>query len=150
MRSGTCKHYNGSFHNDKCAIGIAYRDVTNKPDEPGCAYRKPCVKLDPLDPGDAHGLKVIADTGPQGVCEKYEEPSQDEIAAHEKVMNEAMDRMMRTMPLCIAIKEEHAGHDWQGVKECPICGGDLHLTHAAYNGHVHGKCETENCVSWME
>lgn len=36
------------------------------------------------------------------------------------------------------------------VVECPICKGRLHLSQAAYNGHVHGNCETAECVSWME
>lgn len=36
------------------------------------------------------------------------------------------------------------------VIQCPACAGRLHLSQAAYNGHVHGKCETEGCVSWME
>ncbi|KKN46563.1 hypothetical protein LCGC14_0671570 [marine sediment metagenome] len=34
--------------------------------------------------------------------------------------------------------------------ECPLCKGVLHYTVAALNGHVHGKCETENCLGWME
>lgn len=36
------------------------------------------------------------------------------------------------------------------VLECPVCKGKLHLSQSSYNGHVHGKCETEQCVSWME
>lgn len=36
------------------------------------------------------------------------------------------------------------------VVECPACKGRLHLSIAAYNGHVHGKCETDGCVAWME
>lgn len=36
------------------------------------------------------------------------------------------------------------------VIECPACKGRLHLSQSSYNGHVHGKCETEGCVSWME
>lgn len=39
----------------------------------------------------------------------------------------------------------------QEVIDCPTgCGGKLHLSQAAYNGHVWGKCTTEDCVSWME
>ena len=37
-----------------------------------------------------------------------------------------------------------------GVIECPICKGRLHLSQAAYNGHVWGKCETAGCANWME
>lgn len=36
------------------------------------------------------------------------------------------------------------------VVACPVCGGRLHLTQSAYNGHVHGKCSTPDCVNWME
>jgi hypothetical protein len=36
------------------------------------------------------------------------------------------------------------------VIECPECKGKLHLSQAAYNGHVFAKCETPGCVSWME
>ncbi len=38
----------------------------------------------------------------------------------------------------------------QEVIECPACKGRLHLSQAAVNGHVHAKCETAGCVSWME
>ena len=38
----------------------------------------------------------------------------------------------------------------QEVIECPICKGKLHLSQAAYNGHVWGKCETDGCANWME
>ncbi len=40
--------------------------------------------------------------------------------------------------------------DRRGVVECPCCKSRLHLSQSSYNGHVHGKCETEGCVSWME
>lgn len=36
------------------------------------------------------------------------------------------------------------------IIECPACKGRLHLSQASSNGHVHGKCETSGCVSWME
>ena len=38
-----------------------------------------------------------------------------------------------------------------GILECPKCKGRLHWTRAiAYNGHVHARCETEDCLAWME
>lgn len=36
------------------------------------------------------------------------------------------------------------------VVECPVCKGRLHLSQAAYNGHIHGQCETAGCVRWMQ
>lgn len=39
----------------------------------------------------------------------------------------------------------------QEAIECPTgCGGKLHLSQAAYNGHVWGKCTTDGCLAWME
>ena len=67
----------------------------------------------------------------------------NEIAARTKLMLLARD-------VVLSIKAEHKGKDWTGVVECPACSGQLHLSHAAYNGHVHGRCETEGCLSWME
>jgi hypothetical protein len=36
------------------------------------------------------------------------------------------------------------------IIECPVCKGKLHLSQAGSNGHVHGHCETDGCLSWME
>lgn len=49
-------------------------------------------------------------------------------------------------------KAKGFGKNNGGVSEmtCPICGGLLRYSVAAYNGHIHGKCETEGCVQWME
>lgn len=40
--------------------------------------------------------------------------------------------------------------DRREVVKCPVCKGKLHLSQSSYNGHVHGKCETKGCLSWME
>jgi hypothetical protein len=39
-----------------------------------------------------------------------------------------------------------------GVIDCPVCGGKetLKFSRASYNGHIHARCTTENCVAWME
>lgn len=33
---------------------------------------------------------------------------------------------------------------------CPLCGGRLRYVISKYNGHVHGACEKEDCLRWME
>lgn len=47
-------------------------------------------------------------------------------------------------------RKQHAGTNHREVIACPACHGRLHLRIAAYNNHVHGKCETPGCVAWME
>ena len=83
-------------------------------------------------------------------CEKYEEPSAAEIAETEAAIDRHMDRMRKVMPMIGKIKEDHKGHTWSGIVACPACGGKLHLSHAGCNGHVWGKCETKDCVAWIE
>jgi hypothetical protein len=34
--------------------------------------------------------------------------------------------------------------------KCPKCNGILHFSKSSYNGHIWGKCETEDCLSWMQ
>ena len=147
MKKGTCKYFNGSFHNTHCDAGICYNDVTPNPHEPGSAIRKPCMKY---DENDEHALKVIEETGPQGTCDLFEEPSDGEIQAFEAEIEKATKRMLDTLPIMLKIKSEHAGIDWSGNVICPICGGDLFVTHAKYNGHTSGRCSTVDCVSWIE
>ena len=38
-----------------------------------------------------------------------------------------------------------------GQIPCPVCAsGTLHYSIAGSNGHLHGHCSTEGCVSWMQ
>jgi hypothetical protein len=38
-----------------------------------------------------------------------------------------------------------------GKMQCPICKtGTLQYSRSNYNGNVHAKCSTMNCVAWME
>ncbi len=145
MRKGSCKHYNGSYHNKTCEAGVVYNEVTPDPHGPGCAYRIPCNRE-----LSEQGLKVLKECGPQGTCDKYQEPSQDEIDSYEAAIAEHSKKFLTTIPLIKKVKQEHKGKDWAGVVVCPVCGGKLHVTHSSFNGHVWGNCETENCLSWME
>ena len=36
----------------------------------------------------------------------------------------------------------------KGIIECPRCKSELTYVRAKSNGHVWGKCKTENCLSW--
>jgi len=61
---------------------------------------------------------------------------------------------MRFKLMIEAIKQciEHADGK-RGVKgtiECPRCGGVLHYAVVPSNGHMRGKCETDNCLQWIQ
>lgn len=83
-------------------------------------------------------------------CDKYERRTIEEVQAEDAYMEARLAQHMLVFPLVSRIKKEHKGRSWSGVEECPVCKGKLHLSHASYNGHVHGQCETEGCLSWME
>lgn len=77
-------------------------------------------------------------------------------------MNEEVKKKLQAMLECICqIQEKHKvepewecptgkNKDARGEMECPICQGKLHYTIAGYNGHIWGKCETEDCLQWMQ
>lgn len=132
MKRGSCKYFNG-VQNKVCDAGVNYRELVGGPDAGWCR-RMPCHKSD----------------GSSVVCEKRQDPTASEIAEHRAMIDAAMDRMKKVFPLISRVKREHKGTSWKGVEACPVCGGRLHMTHAATNGHVWGQCETSGCVSWME
>lgn len=147
-----CRHFTSGvdvIHDKCCKLGVCYRDVTAKPDEPGSMFRLPCHT-----PCEKHGLQVLAETGPAGTCQHFDPLTEQEVQereeAGEKAMQEAIRRMKLVEPIITAIKQKYKGKSVKGVKTCPVCGGKLHLSHSGYNGHVWGKCETENCLAWME
>ena len=46
-----------------------------------------------------------------------------------------------------AIGEEYGD---SGTIECPTCKGRLNWVRDSYNGHLHGQCETDGCLRWMQ
>ncbi|MCJ2065743.1 hypothetical protein MKK63_24005 [Methylobacterium sp. J-088] len=37
-----------------------------------------------------------------------------------------------------------------GTIECPTCKGRLAWIRDSHNGHLHGECETDGCLRWMQ
>lgn len=144
MRKGCCKHYHGSFNSDLCAAGVAFADVTPRHGEKGWGLRMPCMLC------SASGKPY--DDPEKGTCDKFAEPTDDELAEYQREIYVSMELFAKAGPVIREIKSQHKGQDWRGVVDCPACGVKeaLHLSHSGYNGHVHGRCETDNCLAWME
>lgn len=91
-------------------------------------------------------------TNPTSVCPHWERRSIEHAEARADAIEKAMERMQIVFNVTKSwrtwTKTNRVGK--QEVIECPVCKGKLHLSQAAYNGHVHGHCETPDCVSWME
>lgn len=137
MQKGTCRFFNGSWHNKTCKAGVNYRELVGG-DDMGWVTRLPCHEDSEAKCGD------------KATCDKRQEPTDDEVAESEIEIKKHIDRFLLTLPLIAAMKKKYRKKDAQEVVECPVCKGNLHLSISGYNGHVWGKCETENCLAWME
>ena len=86
-------------------------------------------------------------------CPKWERRTIEQATEHHNDIEASMARMRMAGTV---VKEWRTWTKQNRVAkqeaiDCPTkCGGKLHLSQAAYNGHVWGKCTTEGCVSWME
>lgn len=152
MDHGTCIYFNG-VQNALCERGVSYS--VNWPNG-----KRPCIKFihkserggTYLKPGEPPAeTKPFPGAEEAKPCPFYQSPT-DEQVCKDREETEARLKLIFT-----AIKvagewrvKQKPAMDRYEVVECPVCKGRLHLSQSAYNGHVHGKCDTDNCVSWME
>lgn len=137
-RNDWCKHYRGLSNGDTCAAGVKYAGVQKAGDD----GRK--------------SLPCIPDWNYTGVtCEKCEFRTPEEVAAMEAEQAKRFDDLMNARKAIV----EHLGGKWKkgtpgasGRILCPVCGmpDALAFSRAGYNGHIHARCATPKCVSWME
>lgn len=133
-----CKFFNGIM-NKTCEAGVQYDTLTRPPRNPdGSGYLLPCLKDDGCD---------------DSICPKREFQTEAEIQQHIDDIDASFNRVTAARAaIC-----EHAGlykrgEGKSGVIDCPCCGKAkaLHYSRAGVNGHVHARCETPKCVSWLE
>lgn len=128
-----CRH-RCSLMEECCKAGVNFKELAG--DEPGIMLRLPCFYT--------AGATTVVE------CPKRELKTADECQAEDDEIDRRIAELMLVGPLISEVKKQHKGQSWAGTRKCPICEGTLHLSHASYNGHVHGRCETKGCVSWME
>ena len=152
MKHGTCTHFNG-VQNDRCKRGVSYK--VNWP-----TGSMPCIKLLHTSARGGTYLKpgeVPAETKPfpgadkAKPCPFYQEPTSEQVQADREEDEAHLAKTFAGIKVAGAwrVRPKPAADRFE-VVECPICKGRLHLRQSAYNGHVHGRCETEACVSWIE
>ncbi len=136
-----CQHYQpkpGSVKQDYCALSCGYSvrmDAARKAGEPNMT---PCI-------GGHTAKDVLA------LCPHWIRRTREHAEKRADAIEEMMERMSIVMPVVSAWRvKPKPQRDRREVIECPKCKGRLHLSQSSYNGHVHGHCETKNCVSWME
>jgi hypothetical protein len=130
-----CRHYEpkpGFKASDIwCAVGI---DRKTLPKTEGMGT--PCM-----------GGHKLAD--PCAICPKWERHTQEDGEKRALGVHRSLRKMTMASPVISAWRKKEP----QGKREvivCPVCSGRLHLSQSSYNGHVHGRCETNDCLNWME
>lgn len=135
-----CIHYapkpGSSLKQDYCALGLGASSAMKRARKAGEPNMCPCI-------GGHEASDVLA------LCPKWERRSLEHAEKRADDIAAAMERMSIVMPVVNAWRDKKP-FGKQEVIECPKCKGRLHLSQSSYNGHVHGQCETKDCVSWME
>lgn len=141
MKQDTCIHYNGlAFARGtcECQAGVDIR-ATFDGKKAGIFMRMPCVARE-----DRRGEVEMP-------CALRQVPTAEQIAQSEKEFDDAFARVKLGLIVALTWRVKPKPLvDRSEIVECPSCKGNLHLSQSSYNGHVHGKCETEGCISWME
>jgi len=130
MKSSTytfCKHFRGTQM--KCAADVNVRKRVGG-DSFGWAIRTPCRK--------EHNINT---------CDKREFYTAEELKEIERVNQKTTEGTSKALRLILLDSKGKKGI--KGVIKCPACDGVLHYSIAECNGHIWGKCETENCLKWM-
>lgn len=132
-----CQHYGrGDGSSMVCAVGMDLK-ITQTVPTGDLQYKwGPCIGGHTLENPHTHCPHWIRRTREMG------EKRADSIEA-------MIQRMKVVMPVVSAWRKKPPIGKRE-VIECPKCKGRLHLSQSSYNGHVHGKCETDGCVSWIE
>lgn len=131
-----CKHFTGLL-NEVCEAGVPYEQFRAAREDGSGKEWLPCLK-----------------DGECVACEKRSWPTEEEVDAEEAAMEQSMQRTMKAIT-AISIDAEkrgfRKGNGGSAQMSCPVCeDGKLSYSVSSYNGHRWAKCETEDCVSFME
>lgn len=145
--AGWCIHYRSPSQ------GIGKSDLTTC--EAGIAFKSVQPKDGPTFRGQPCFLTDKGESKPDSLpCEKLRRPTPEEMRAHEKWWEDRTGDIAKVMMAIRPWRTEHKTKRISGSQtiDCPACGGTktLSMTIAGYNGHIHARCKTEGCVSWME
>ena len=132
-----CQHYHVERCDISCNEGVDRHSVQVPLSElTPHTHSQPCLYGHLLDDAKSY-------------CEYWVRRTREQGEKRADNTEKSFDRILKVLPIVSEWKKKEPIGKSETV-ECPICKGKLHLSQAACNGHVHGKCETKDCVSWME
>jgi hypothetical protein len=131
-----CNHYRAISGNTTCEAGVDYKAFKGKPDRLWpCFSKRGCV----------HPTS----------CDKAQYPTEAELEAEDLENKKHWDGISKAREAIV----KHLGGPWKrgvagarGTIDCPVClvVNALRFSRAGCNGHIHARCSTAGCVSWME
>jgi len=135
---GWCIHYRGAHDHETCEKEVRYDSF-----QPRNMKTQPCF------------LDSKGQSSPEALpCPHLRRPTLEEIAAHKTYVSDRLEKL--TLGMCL-VRDDAAknglrkGRGGRGSVTCPVCrSGTLSYTVASYNGHIHGHCSTDGCLSWMQ
>lgn len=138
-RAAWCVHYRATNHKT-CEAGVNYGQLGGELGTAGMLNRFPCFASH--DPATAGAV----------ICSKRRMPTAEEIALRNTWQKERTEKLVAVMATTLPYREQaRKTRGLAAIIDCAACGGKLTLSIAiASNGHCHGKCSTEGCMSWME
>lgn len=132
-----CQHYKrGKGADMVCTAGMDLKTLQKVPTGTRGIKWGPCIEGHTLENPTSHCPHWVRRT--RESAERYAD---------------AVEASVRRMELVSPVVSEWRSKPPIGKREtieCPVCHGRLDLSQSSYNGHVYGKCETPDCVSWME
>ena len=156
-----CQHYDaggvtrigGKEPSGHCKAGVVYLDQFGR-----APKDDPASHIDGLGYYPSTGIfkricctdgGVRSEEDQRSMCPKWLRATREQGEARFADFQESDRKFALVMPV-VAVWRKKAPRGKAEVIDCPACNGRLHLNQSSYNGHVHGQCETEGCVSWME
>ena len=130
-----CKNYSGRdmfLGECVCKAGINPVERFCNGDRTGWVAKVPCLRTN--------------ETTAQ--CDQCVYPTKEEAEADNAAFKAYVDDVLKHIPIARAAMV--AAKSDGGCMDCPKCGQGLRWSKARCNGHIHAKCDTEGCLSWME
>jgi len=127
---GKCLHYNGT-KNDLCEAGVNYEELASG--------EKPMFDVLPCF---GKGLPCERE------CAKRLLPTKEQVQAWKQYTDARFAKLFEA--IAIITEQNNKDKNGRGIIVCPACQGRLHYSVASYNGHIHGSCETQECLKWMQ
>lgn len=142
LRDNSCKHFCG-FREETCEAGVRFLDLVGGKID-GMAIRLPCSGhfATPEMRAKHPDLTPVA-------CAKFQKKTAEEIQKEHDDIQALVDRMTKIGPWISATKKKYP-NGGQAEESCPICAKRIRFSISSCNGHMHARCETEDCINFME